>query len=99
VTAHYDNSANNPYNPEPGKDVNWGELTSQEMLIPWFGVVVKQDADPEMIASYRPGVSDNDSPPPSKTPVPRLRFPTPPFVDKAGRLDVLQPAIWLPNRK
>jgi len=54
VTAHHDNSANNPFNPDPEKPVVWGDLTSQEMMIPWFGVVVAKDASPEMIASYRP---------------------------------------------
>ena len=54
VTAHHDNSANNPFNPDPEKPVVWGDLTSQEMMIPWFGVVVAKDASPEMFASYRP---------------------------------------------
>jgi len=55
VTAHHDNSANNPMNPTPGQAVSWGEMTSQEMMLPWFGVVVDRDAKPEMIATYRPG--------------------------------------------
>jgi len=55
VTAHHDNSANNPLNPAPGQDAAWGEMTSQEMMLPWFGVVVDHgDAQPEKIASYRP---------------------------------------------
>jgi hypothetical protein len=29
--AHYDNSAANPANPDPGKDVRWGEQTWEEM--------------------------------------------------------------------
>jgi hypothetical protein len=58
VTAHHDNSANNPMNPSPGEPVIWGELTSQEMMLPWFGVLVNRDAKPENIASYRPGDLD-----------------------------------------
>jgi hypothetical protein len=54
VTAHHDNSANNPFNPEPDKPVMWGDLTSAEMMLPWFGVVVRGDAQPDMIASYKP---------------------------------------------
>jgi len=54
VTAHHDNSANNPLNPEPEKPVSWGDLTSQEMMLPWFGVVVNNDARPAQIASYKP---------------------------------------------
>ena len=53
-----DNSANNPMNPAPDKDVVWGELTSQEMMLPWFGVVVEGDAQPDAIAFYKPGDFD-----------------------------------------
>jgi len=31
ATAHYDNSTNNKFNPDPTKDVRWGEQTWQEM--------------------------------------------------------------------
>jgi len=96
VTAHYDNSANNARNPDPSRDVSWGELTSQEMMLPWFGVVVKEGADPEMIAAYRPATSEGDSP--TVAPVPRLRLPTPPFVGGVTRPGVLTP-IWLPHAK
>jgi len=54
VTAHHDNSANNPFNPDPSRPVQWGELTSEEMVIPWFGVVVDRDIDPTKIAVYKP---------------------------------------------
>jgi len=30
--AHYDNSANNPSNPDPNKDVHWGDQTWDEMM-------------------------------------------------------------------
>jgi hypothetical protein len=53
VTAHHDNSRNNPNNPDPGKPAEWGELTSQEMMVPWFGVIVSGDPKPEEIASYK----------------------------------------------
>jgi hypothetical protein len=81
VTAHHDNSANNPLNPDPDKAVTWGEMTSQEMMLPWFGVVVGRDAQPEMIASYKPGdleaVSGVAPPPPPPPPPPsRLLGPT-----------------------
>ncbi len=33
VTAWYDNSANNPFNPDPTKAVRWGEQSSEEMMI------------------------------------------------------------------
>jgi hypothetical protein len=55
VTAHHDNSANNPFNPDPAKEVVWGNLTSEEMVLPWFGVIVDKSADPERILSIRQG--------------------------------------------
>jgi hypothetical protein len=63
VTAHHDNSANNALNPSPDKPAMWGEMTSQEMMLPWFGVVVDRDAQPDKIASYRPGDFDGQARP------------------------------------
>jgi hypothetical protein len=54
VTAHHDNSANNPMNPAANQPAAWGEMTSQEMMLPWFGVLVDRDAKPDMIAQYIP---------------------------------------------
>lgn len=34
-TAHFDNSANNPANPDPTKTVRWGDQTWEEMMIGW----------------------------------------------------------------
>ncbi len=34
-TAHFDNSAKNPANPDPTKEVSWGDQTWEEMLIGW----------------------------------------------------------------
>ena len=33
ITAWYDNSANNPQNPDPTKEVRWGEQSWEEMMI------------------------------------------------------------------
>jgi hypothetical protein len=33
--------------------VEWGDLTSQEMMVPWFGVIVDGDSKPESIAGYK----------------------------------------------
>ncbi len=62
VTAHHDNSPNNPLNPAPDEDARWGEMTSQEMMLPWFGVIVDRAAQPEEIASYQPGGFDAQFP-------------------------------------
>jgi hypothetical protein len=40
VTAYYDNSANNPDNPDPSKEVHWGEQTWEEMMMGYFNVAV-----------------------------------------------------------
>lgn len=37
-TAHFDNSANNPNNPDPAKEVSWGDQTVDEMMIGFFSV-------------------------------------------------------------
>ena len=41
VIAHYDNSANNKFNPDPSKDVRWGDQTWEEMMIGFFSTVVE----------------------------------------------------------
>jgi hypothetical protein len=39
-TAHFDNSPNNRYNPDPTKEVHFGEQTWEEMMIGFFDVAV-----------------------------------------------------------
>lgn len=48
-TAHFDNSINNPNNPNPNVMVKWGDQSWEEMMIGWFGVVVDVNADPAKI--------------------------------------------------
>ncbi len=43
VTAHWDNSANNPWNPDPGKAVRWGNQSWDEMLSLPMGVITDRD--------------------------------------------------------
>ncbi len=38
--AHYDNSENNPSNPNPKATVRWGDQTWQEMMIGYFDIAV-----------------------------------------------------------
>jgi hypothetical protein len=52
--AHYDNSPNNPFNPLPKRDVFWGDQTWEEMMVPWFGVVVDSKIDPKHIVTKIP---------------------------------------------
>ena len=42
-TAHYDNSANNKFNPDPSKEVRFGEQTWEEMMFGFFEVAVPID--------------------------------------------------------
>ena len=49
VDAHYDNSANNAANPAPGQDVHGVPQTWEEMMVPFFGVVVDAHVDPRTV--------------------------------------------------
>jgi hypothetical protein len=49
VDAHYDNSANNKANPDPARDVYGGTQTWEEMMVPFFGVVVDARVDPNKV--------------------------------------------------
>jgi mono/diheme cytochrome c family protein len=40
VTAHFDNSTKNKYNPDPTKDVRWGDPTYDEMMIGWMDITI-----------------------------------------------------------
>jgi hypothetical protein len=88
VTAHHDNSANNPFNPTPNQPVRWGEMTAQEMMLPWFGVIVDRDATPDQIAMYVP--PDLDS-------LPRMRIKTEGFGPGAPK--TAPPVVTTPNRR
>jgi hypothetical protein len=43
--AWYDNSKNNPHNPDPEKTVTWGDQTSDEMMVGFFDVAVAAGMD------------------------------------------------------
>jgi hypothetical protein len=45
VIAHYDNSANNKFNPDPSKDVKWGDQTWEEMMIGFWSTLVEAPAN------------------------------------------------------
>jgi len=49
VDAHYDNSVNNQANPDATQDVYGGLQTSEEMMVPFFGVVVEARVDPRKV--------------------------------------------------
>lgn len=45
-TAHFDNSANNPANPDPTKEIHFGEQSWDEMMIGFFEVEIPFDKNP-----------------------------------------------------
>jgi len=45
AVAVFDNSRNNPHNPDPGEAVRWGDQTSDEMMVGFFDVAVPADID------------------------------------------------------
>lgn len=48
VTAWYDNSPNNPRNPDPGQEVTYGEQSGEEMMAGFFDVAVPAGASKEL---------------------------------------------------
>jgi mono/diheme cytochrome c family protein len=44
VTGWFDNSRNNKFNPDPAKDVRWGDPTYTEMMIGWLDYTVDNRA-------------------------------------------------------
>jgi mono/diheme cytochrome c family protein len=56
VTAHFDNSNKNKYNPDPTKAIRWGDPTYEEMMIGWMEYYVdapSKTARPEAGATAR----------------------------------------------
>ncbi len=47
AVAWYDNSENNPHNPDPNKTVMWGGQTYEEMMVGFFDVAVPANVDKE----------------------------------------------------
>jgi hypothetical protein len=47
VIAHFDNSTQNKFNPDPTKDVRWGDQTFEEMMIGFWGTVAENRPMPK----------------------------------------------------
>jgi hypothetical protein len=60
-TAHFDNSANNKYNPDPTKTVRFGEQTWEEMMFGFFEVSVPMDVTAMDIMRGSPPPQKRDS--------------------------------------
>jgi hypothetical protein len=48
-TAHYDNSLNNKNNPDPTKNVIWGDQSWDEMMVGFFNLVFDAKMDEKLI--------------------------------------------------
>ncbi len=49
ATAHYDNSVNNKFNPDPNQTVFYGDMTWEEMMAPFFAITVDKKLDPKKV--------------------------------------------------
>ena len=48
-TVHYDNSPNNKNNPDPTKDVIWGDQSWDEMMVGFFNIVFDAKMDEKLV--------------------------------------------------
>jgi hypothetical protein len=57
VTAHYDNSVNNKFNPDPNRTVYSGNMTWEEMMSGFFAITVDKKVNPKKVMdkSINPG--------------------------------------------
>jgi len=49
LTGWYDNSPNNPHNPDPKAEVRWGDQSWEEMLVGYVDISVKPGVEPRRI--------------------------------------------------
>jgi mono/diheme cytochrome c family protein len=61
VVAHFDNSANNKFNPDPSKLITWGDQSWEEMNIGFIEVAFPVSADPNVAV-----LSDTTKPAPKR---------------------------------
>jgi hypothetical protein len=45
IAGYFDNSPNNPYNPDPKAEVRWGEQSWEEMVVGFIDLAVAPDLD------------------------------------------------------
>jgi hypothetical protein len=63
--AWYDNSKNNPHNPDPEKTVTWGDQTSDEMMVGFFDVAVPAGVSKEQFFVRHESGETNQKPGPN----------------------------------
>jgi peroxiredoxin len=58
AVAHWDNSRNNPLNPDPDKAVPWGPQTWDEMMVGWVAYVWERPGTAEELVKNPPSEAD-----------------------------------------
>lgn len=61
ATAWFDNSANNKANPDPTKEVHWGDQSWEEMMIGFFNVAIPADQDPAELLKKKKAATETSS--------------------------------------
>ena len=59
VTAHFDNSIRNKYNPDAGKAVRFGDTTNDEMLAGFVDYIVDKPQGERTVAKINPAIYDS----------------------------------------
>ena len=62
VSAWYDNTKNNPNNPDPDQWVGYGDRTVDEMAHAWMNVVYLSDAEYKAAVDKKKARQTNDAP-------------------------------------
>jgi mono/diheme cytochrome c family protein len=58
AVAHWDNSHNNLFNPDPNKEVHWGLQTWEEMMVGWVSFVWERPGTAERLRREKPDQAD-----------------------------------------
>jgi hypothetical protein len=61
-TAWFDNSANNPHNPDPSKTIIWGDQSWEEMNVGFMEIAIDRTAGADIVK-----LSDTTKPAPKQT--------------------------------
>ncbi len=62
-TAWYDNSKNNPFNPDATVEVRWGDQSWEEMMLNYVDVAVPIDVEPKRVLTQSPAGGTSQTPP------------------------------------
>lgn len=49
AASHFDNSANNPLNPDPSQNVKFGVQSDNEMSLCYYGLIVTPEVQPDRV--------------------------------------------------